>query len=370
MAKRIAAISLGGTISMTEAAGGGVVPTLSGEALLTRFGLDDPIVVQFGRWFWEMLQGNLGYSFHRNEPVADILRSRAGPTLLLMGTSMLVAILVAVPLGLLAAVRRNGVFDFHRQVPPPQIVPRTLVQGVAERVDYRGEVVVPLQRAEAERAVRALLDAGVETIAVCLLWSFRNPSHEQLLGEVIRELAPGMHHSLSCEVHPVIREYERMVTTVFNSYAGPRVTQYTTRLAERLLNDLGDVIPEREAEALLFAGRWPLELDDSDFEQAIGPAKYSAHLNYLYGVLVEEALQLHVEEELHKESRSRAWGTCRPCPATTRPAIHRISKSRVRGPQRSRRSRPAERSMRCTSRSRLSGVPAYSNLTAAFRKSG
>jgi peptide/nickel transport system permease protein len=77
-----------------------------------RFGLDDPIFVQFGRWFWEMLQGNLGYSFHRNEPVADILRSRAGPTLLLMGSAMLVAILVAIPLGLLAAIRRNGVFDY------------------------------------------------------------------------------------------------------------------------------------------------------------------------------------------------------------------------------------------------------------------
>ena len=163
------------------------------------------------------------------------------------------------------SARRNGVFDFHRQVPPPQIVPRTLVRGVAERVDYRGEVVVPLQRAEAERAVQELLDAGVETIAVCLLWSFRNAAHEQLIGEAIRDLAPDMHHSLSCEVHPVIREYERMVTTVFNSYAGPRVTQYTTRLAQRL-EELGlrstPMIMHSEGGYMSFpaAGRRPVSL--------------------------------------------------------------------------------------------------------------
>ena len=77
-----------------------------------RFGLDDPLVVQFGRWFWQMLQGNLGYSFHRNEPVAHILADRAGPTLLLMGSAMAVALLIAVPVGLFAAVRRNGVVDY------------------------------------------------------------------------------------------------------------------------------------------------------------------------------------------------------------------------------------------------------------------
>ena len=180
------------------------------------------------------------------------------------------------------SARRNGVFDFHRQVPPPQIVPRTLVRGVAERVDYRGEVVVPLQRAEAERAVQELLDAGVETIAVCLLWSFRNPAHEQLIGEAIRDLAPGMHHSLSCEVHPVIREYERMVTTVFNSYAGPRVTQYTTRLAQRL-EELGlrstPMIMHSEGGYMSFpaAGRRPVSLILSGpAAGAIGAAKLGA----------------------------------------------------------------------------------------------
>lgn len=79
-------------------------------------------------------------------------------------------------------------------------------------------------------------------------------------------------------------------------------------LAERLLSALPDVVPSRECEELLFQGRWPLELEDDEFAARIGPAKHSAHLNYLYGVLVEEALQLSVEEEIHKENRHRAWG--------------------------------------------------------------
>lgn len=79
-------------------------------------------------------------------------------------------------------------------------------------------------------------------------------------------------------------------------------------LAERLLDEAADLVPEQEREALLFDGRWPLDLEDEDFERRLGAAKYSAHLNYLYGVLVEEALQLHVEEEIHKEAYARAYG--------------------------------------------------------------
>lgn len=77
-----------------------------------RFGLDDPLFVQFGRWIGELFQGNLGYSFHRDDSVTEILRARAGPTLLLMGTSMAVALSIAVPVGLYAALRRNRAFDY------------------------------------------------------------------------------------------------------------------------------------------------------------------------------------------------------------------------------------------------------------------
>ena len=79
-------------------------------------------------------------------------------------------------------------------------------------------------------------------------------------------------------------------------------------LAERLLDEMPDLVPPGESEALLFDGRWPLDLDDDEFVARLGQAKHSAHLNFLYGVLVEEALQLSIEEEIHKENRNRPWG--------------------------------------------------------------
>jgi len=79
-------------------------------------------------------------------------------------------------------------------------------------------------------------------------------------------------------------------------------------LAERLLDEVPDLVPTKERDALLWENKWPVEIDDHEFAARLGKAKHSAHLNYLYGVLVEEALQLSVEEEIHKEGRSRAWG--------------------------------------------------------------
>lgn len=79
-------------------------------------------------------------------------------------------------------------------------------------------------------------------------------------------------------------------------------------LAERLLEEVPDLVPSDEREALLWENKWPIDIDDHEFAARLGKAKHSAHLNYLYGVLVEEALQLSIEEEIHKEGRSRAWG--------------------------------------------------------------
>lgn len=79
-------------------------------------------------------------------------------------------------------------------------------------------------------------------------------------------------------------------------------------LAERLTDAIAGLVPADECDDLLFHGRVPADLGPNGFRGLIGPAKYRAHLNYLYGVLVEEALQLAVEEDRHKEIRCRAWG--------------------------------------------------------------
>ena len=82
------------------------------EAQRERFGLNDPVIIQFFHWVGELFQGNLGFSFHLGAPVTEILGDRAGPTLILMGGSMLVALVLAVPVGLMAALRRNSAFDY------------------------------------------------------------------------------------------------------------------------------------------------------------------------------------------------------------------------------------------------------------------
>lgn len=117
---------------------------------------------------------------------------------------------------------------------PPQIVPRHLIAEVSERVDHRGRVLVPLSRAEAERAVRSLLDQGVESIAVSLLWAHENPDHESLIREVVQELAPGMHVSLGHQLARVSGEYERASTAVVNAFVAPTVERYMDRLVARL----------------------------------------------------------------------------------------------------------------------------------------
>ncbi len=78
-------------------------------------------------------------------------------------------------------------------------------------------------------------------------------------------------------------------------------------LAERLCDEIADLIPEEECEALLFHGRLPLDLSEEEIQRYLGVAKYRAHLNFVYGVRVEEALQLAVQGEVQKERLSRIW---------------------------------------------------------------
>ena len=101
---------------------------------------------------------------------------------------------------------------------------------VDERIDARGEVVRPLDPADAERAVRRLLDQGVEALAVCLLNCFANPAHEQMIKQAALRLAPDLPISISSEVLPEIKEYERTSSTVINAYLTPIVGRYLARL--------------------------------------------------------------------------------------------------------------------------------------------
>lgn len=115
---------------------------------------------------------------------------------------------------------------------PEPIVAPELIREVAERVDCHGTVVVPLQEDDVRAAVNELLDAGAETIAVSLLWSFLHPDHELRVREIVEEIAPGTFVSCSHEIAPRVGEYYRTVATVMNSYVGPLMNDYVGQIAD------------------------------------------------------------------------------------------------------------------------------------------
>lgn len=126
-------------------------------------------------------------------------------------------------------LRMPRLYDIAWEKPEP-LVERRLRRVVDERIDARGAIERPLDPADAERAVDALLAEAVEAIAVCLINSFANPAHEHLIAEIVRCKAPGLPLSVSFEVLPEIKEYERTSTTVINAYVMPIVARYLRAL--------------------------------------------------------------------------------------------------------------------------------------------
>jgi N-methylhydantoinase A len=124
---------------------------------------------------------------------------------------------------------RPALYDLTRDRPPP-LVPRELRFTVRERMGPDG-VLAPLDRDSLRAAVDACRDAGVEAVAVCLLFGFLHPEHERQVGAALREALPDVHVSLSCEVLPELREYERCSTTVCDGYLTPRLAAYLQSLA-------------------------------------------------------------------------------------------------------------------------------------------
>ena len=117
---------------------------------------------------------------------------------------------------------------------PVFLAPRAMRLGVRERVGPGGEVVEPLDEASVRAALDRLAAAGAECVAVCLLFSFVNPEHERRVREIARAEHPELEISLSSEVDPAFREYERTAVTAFDAYIKPTVRRYLTRLAQRL----------------------------------------------------------------------------------------------------------------------------------------
>lgn len=134
---------------------------------------------------------------------------------------------------LIGREKRYQVYDLQIEKPAP-LVPRRLVVEVTERVLADGSVRTSLDEADARRALATLAARGVTTLAVCLLHAYLNPVHERRVAELAAEVAPGMTVTLSHEVSPTFREYERTSTTVVNAYVMTAVRAYLRGLADAL----------------------------------------------------------------------------------------------------------------------------------------
>jgi N-methylhydantoinase A len=133
---------------------------------------------------------------------------------------------------------RYDIYDIFLTVQEP-LVARNFRFGVTERVDFQGNIVQAIDELEIKKVVDGLVQKGVKSIAVCLLNSFTNPSHERKIGKYIRETYPEIYVSLSCDVMPEIREYERSSATAMNAYVQPLTDQYLSTLDKRLKDEVG-----------------------------------------------------------------------------------------------------------------------------------
>jgi len=121
-----------------------------------------------------------------------------------------------------------------RSPPPEPLVPRELRFGVRERLHPDGQVLVPLDQDSLVKAIMAIDEAGVTSVAICFLHAYSNPAHEIAAAERLKRELPDISVSCSSDVLPQIKEYERVSTTVVNAYVGPVVRRYLQRVERRL----------------------------------------------------------------------------------------------------------------------------------------
>ncbi|HLI88581.1 MAG TPA: hydantoinase B/oxoprolinase family protein [Ktedonobacteraceae bacterium] len=128
---------------------------------------------------------------------------------------------------------RPSLYDIMQQRPPVPI-PRERRLELAERLDHRGEIILAPTPEAFERVLQQVADCAPESIAIALLYSFRNPVHEQALAGLLRERFPGVYLSLSSEILPQFREYERTSTVAVNAYVQPLMARYLDKLQDQL----------------------------------------------------------------------------------------------------------------------------------------
>jgi N-methylhydantoinase A len=176
-------------------------------------------------------------------------------------------------------------YDLNLNLPDP-LLPRQMRFTVAGRVDANGKILVDMDRAKVEAIVDQIAEGGFESVAVGLIHSYLNPTHEQLVRDVLDEKLPNVAVSISSEVSPQMREYERFNTVVANAYIKPLMASYLDRLSDRLndegvscriflMHSGGGVISIKNA------ADFPVRLVESG---PAGGAVFAAHIAARYGL--------------------------------------------------------------------------------------
>jgi len=224
-------IDIGGTftdLSVLDELGGGV---FNSKVLSTPADLTEGVMQALDEFFGNgRLPEDVTFLFHATTIATNALLERKGAKTWLLITEGYTGIYETPELG----ETRSANYDYLSYPKPPMLVRQRETIQIPERVDFRGNILKPLDEDETRRRLARLEGAGVESVAVCLLFSFMNGAHEQRLRELVAEVAPDAQVYLSCETLPQIREYPRLTTTVVNAYVAPVVNRYIHRLEEAL----------------------------------------------------------------------------------------------------------------------------------------
>ncbi|MGH7926772.1 MAG: hydantoinase/oxoprolinase family protein [Candidatus Binatia bacterium] len=174
------------------------------------------------------------FFFHACTVADNTLITRTGPKTGLLTTEGFGDTLLIMRGRTTEGLTESDAFRASTQSKPDPIIPRSLIEEVGERIDYKGAVLIRLEAEEIARSARSLVGRGAESIAIALLWSLTNDAHERALADFVRKHYPSIYLSLSSEVAPFLGEYERTATTAFNAYVGPKIATYLRRLGELL----------------------------------------------------------------------------------------------------------------------------------------
>ena len=185
--------------------------------------------------------------------------------------------------------KRFDAYDLQISFPAP-LVPRHMRMEVDERMHASGAVLTALNECSVRGAVAALIEQGCESYAVCLLHSYRNPAHERRVREIIQEMAPGIPVTLSSDVLPELKEFERTTTTTINAYAKPVTVRYLTKLEQRLRDQgfAGEIMMMQSSggiNSLAFAREFPVQIIESGPAAGTLGAAHFARLAHLDRVL-------------------------------------------------------------------------------------